>query len=368
MRRLALGDVRYADRNARCVSAGSGVSRSGARCGRRAARFGVHQRLALDQERRGYRHAGDDAQPPSRARWCSPISETWIFPSCARSPPGRQPVETRTVAAVALEEVIERCGRALAAGRRVYWVCPLVEESENVDVAAAEERFAVLKQHFGADGRSGARAHEGRRKGRRHGTLRCRRDAAINRHDRDRSRRRRARGDGDGDRARGALRPRTAASAARPYRPWRRAIHLHAALQGPAGQTAKARLDIMRKTEDGFRIAEEDLGCVARAKCWARGNQGCLDFASCASRRMRNSSVRRATMRGLCWSAIPRWLRRAEKPCAIYCICLSATRRSGSSARGSLITELTSPSLRGARRGSNPEFMRTRLGCFATLA
>ena len=41
-------------------------------------------------------------------------------------------------------------GRALDEGKRVYWVCPLVEESETSDLAAAEERFADLKQHFGA--------------------------------------------------------------------------------------------------------------------------------------------------------------------------------------------------------------------------
>src|SRR5205823_2584319 len=49
-----------------------------------------------------------------------------------------------------LEQVIEAVQRALAEGRRVYWVCPLVEESENIDLAAAEERFAALKTRFGA--------------------------------------------------------------------------------------------------------------------------------------------------------------------------------------------------------------------------
>src|SRR6202008_3984732 len=47
-------------------------------------------------------------------------------------------------------EVVEAVGRALAEGRRAYWVCPLVEESETVDLAAAEERYAALKSHCGA--------------------------------------------------------------------------------------------------------------------------------------------------------------------------------------------------------------------------
>jgi ATP-dependent DNA helicase RecG len=46
--------------------------------------------------------------------------------------------------------VVEGVGRALDEGRRVYWVCPLVEESETSDLAAAEDRFADLKKHFGA--------------------------------------------------------------------------------------------------------------------------------------------------------------------------------------------------------------------------
>src|SRR5205814_3170510 len=65
-------------------------------------------------------------------------------------PAGRQPVDTRTIPLTRINQVVEAVGRALAAGRRVYWVCPLVEESENVDLAAAEERFAELQERFGA--------------------------------------------------------------------------------------------------------------------------------------------------------------------------------------------------------------------------
>ncbi len=54
--------------------------------------------------------------------------------------------------------------------------------------------------------------------------------------------------------------------------------------QAPLGETAKARLAIMRETEDGFRIAEEDLGCAAKATCSARANPACRASASRASR------------------------------------------------------------------------------------
>jgi ATP-dependent DNA helicase RecG len=49
-----------------------------------------------------------------------------------------------------LEEVEDAVGRALEAGQRAYWVCPLVEESEKIDVAAAQARFEELRAKFGA--------------------------------------------------------------------------------------------------------------------------------------------------------------------------------------------------------------------------
>src|SRR5256712_770726 len=61
-----------------------------------------------------------------------------------------RPAHPRTIPLGRLGEVVEGIGRALAEGRRVYWVCPLVAESEAVDLAAAEDRFALLKSRFGA--------------------------------------------------------------------------------------------------------------------------------------------------------------------------------------------------------------------------
>jgi ATP-dependent DNA helicase RecG len=66
-------------------------------------------------------------------------------------PPGRTPVETRVISDERLAQVIEGLGRHIAAGNQAYWVCPLVEESEKTDAAAAEERARMLKLRFGDD-------------------------------------------------------------------------------------------------------------------------------------------------------------------------------------------------------------------------
>src|SRR3546814_7759902 len=64
-------------------------------------------------------------------------------------PPGRQPVETRVMAADRLAEIVAALGRHIEAGGQAYWVCPLVEESETSDQATAEARAAALKLRFG---------------------------------------------------------------------------------------------------------------------------------------------------------------------------------------------------------------------------
>jgi ATP-dependent DNA helicase RecG len=64
-------------------------------------------------------------------------------------PPGRKPVETRLVDDARLDEVVEHLRRAIARGARAYWVCPLVEESEFIDLAAAEDRAAMLRNALG---------------------------------------------------------------------------------------------------------------------------------------------------------------------------------------------------------------------------
>jgi ATP-dependent DNA helicase RecG len=66
-------------------------------------------------------------------------------------PPGRTPIETRVISEEKLPDVINGLGRHINRGSQAYWVCPLVEESEKSDAAAAEERARVLKLRFGED-------------------------------------------------------------------------------------------------------------------------------------------------------------------------------------------------------------------------
>src|SRR5690606_25130338 len=69
-------------------------------------------------------------------------------------PAGRQPVDTRAMPLEKLPDVVAALHRAIAEGNKVYWICPLVEESdeaadEKADLAAAEARYAAFLQEFG---------------------------------------------------------------------------------------------------------------------------------------------------------------------------------------------------------------------------
>ena len=66
-------------------------------------------------------------------------------------PPGRKPVQTALISNGRLDEVVDRLRKALAEGRQAYWVCPLVEESETVELTAAVARFEALKAALGAE-------------------------------------------------------------------------------------------------------------------------------------------------------------------------------------------------------------------------
>ena len=112
-------------------------------------RFGVHQRLALARKGEAVDMLVLTATPIPRTLVLTYFGDMEIS-ELREKPAGRQPIDTRTIALDRLDEVVEAVGRALDEGQRVYWVCPLVAESETSDLAAAEERFAELKQHFGA--------------------------------------------------------------------------------------------------------------------------------------------------------------------------------------------------------------------------
>src|SRR5690606_35153150 len=65
-------------------------------------------------------------------------------------PPGRQPISTAAMPTSRMQDVVDAIDEARKRGERAYWVCPLIEESEAVDLAAVEDRYLELKARFGA--------------------------------------------------------------------------------------------------------------------------------------------------------------------------------------------------------------------------
>jgi ATP-dependent DNA helicase RecG len=111
-------------------------------------RFGVHQRLTLAGKGRGVNVLVMTATPIPRTLTLTAYGDMEVS-RLDEKPPGRAPVETRAAPLARLDETVERVRQAVERGARAYWVCPLVEESDVLDVAAAEERYAALKRIFG---------------------------------------------------------------------------------------------------------------------------------------------------------------------------------------------------------------------------
>jgi len=110
-------------------------------------RFGVAQRMTLQAKGRADALVMT-ATPIPRTLALTTYGDMEVSKITGR-PPGRQKVETRLMSADRLDELITHLRLALDRGDRAYWVCPLVEESEKIDLAAAEERAAMLKKALG---------------------------------------------------------------------------------------------------------------------------------------------------------------------------------------------------------------------------
>jgi ATP-dependent DNA helicase RecG len=110
-------------------------------------RFGVHQRLLLGAKGGDVDVLVMTATPIPRTLLLTAWGDMDVSRLTGR-PPGRRPVVTLAKPAAKIAEVVEAVGRRIAAGARVYWVCPLVSESEETDLAAAEARHADLARHF----------------------------------------------------------------------------------------------------------------------------------------------------------------------------------------------------------------------------
>jgi ATP-dependent DNA helicase RecG len=221
-------------------------------------RFGVHQRLALTQKGDAVDVLVLTATPIPRTLVLSYFGDMDIS-ELREKPAGRQPIDTRTIALSRVEEVEDAVGRAIAEGKRAYWVCPLVEDSEKIDLAAAEERYAELRKRFGAK----VDLVHGRMKG-------SEKDAAMERFAAGKTQLLVAttvievgvdvpeatimvieHAERFGLAQLHQLRGRVGRGSGQST-----CLLIYKA---PLGETAKARLAILRETEDGFRIAEEDL-------------------------------------------------------------------------------------------------------------
>ncbi|MCX8282229.1 ATP-dependent DNA helicase RecG [Phyllobacterium sp. 0TCS1.6C] len=221
-------------------------------------RFGVHQRLLLTSK---------GGAPDMLVMTATPIPRTLVLTAfgdmdvskLTEKPAGRRPITTAILPMERLGELVDRIRKAIAEGQKVYWICPLVEESEAVELVSAEERFESLRPIFGE------------RVGLVHGRMSGpEKDAAMGAFKRSDTR---------------LLIATTVIEVGVDVPDATIIVIEHAERFGlaqlhqlrgrvgrgdkpstclllykaPLGEVAQARLKIMRETEDGFRIAEEDL-------------------------------------------------------------------------------------------------------------
>ena len=111
-------------------------------------RFGVAQRMLLQDKGRSPHLLAMTATPIPRTLTLAQYGEMDVS-RLDEMPPGRKPIETRVISEDRLDDIVNALGRHLAEGGQAYWVCPLVEESEKSDMAAAEARAEMLRTRFG---------------------------------------------------------------------------------------------------------------------------------------------------------------------------------------------------------------------------
>ncbi|TPW31921.1 ATP-dependent DNA helicase RecG [Pararhizobium mangrovi] len=240
-------------------------------------RFGVHQRLQL---------TGKGTAPHMLVMTATPIPRTLVLAAfgdmdvskLTEKPAGRKPIATVTVGAERYEEIVERLRNALADGRKAYWICPLVEETDASDLMSAEQRFESLDPLFGdrlglVHGRMTSAEKDEAMASFKAGDTRLLiattvievgvdvPDATIlviEHAERF--------GLAQLHQLRGRVGRGSEASSC---------ILLYSA---PLGEVAKARLSIMRESEDGFRIAEEDLRLRGEGELLGTRQSGMANF------------------------------------------------------------------------------------------
>jgi ATP-dependent DNA helicase RecG len=241
-------------------------------------RFGVAQRMMLQ--------AKAERPPHLLVMTATPIPRTLTLAQYGEMdvsrldemPPGRQPIETSVISEERLGEIVGGLGRHLAGGGQAYWVCPLVEESEKSDLAAAEARAAELQAHFGDK----VGLIHGRMKGPEKDAVMARFSAGeigvlvattvievgvdvpnatliVIEH-----------ADRFGLAQLHQLRGRVGRGGGRSVCVLLRGNHL--------SETARARLALMRESNDGFRIAEEDLRLRGAGELLGTRQSGDMQF------------------------------------------------------------------------------------------
>ena len=111
-------------------------------------RFGVHQRLAFVEKGKSVDLLVMTATPIPRTLHLTVYGDMDIS-QITEKPKDRLPIDTRVMSVDRLDEVFSAIGRALENGSKIFWICPLIEDSEKIDLAAAEKRFQMLKKRFG---------------------------------------------------------------------------------------------------------------------------------------------------------------------------------------------------------------------------
>ncbi len=222
-------------------------------------RFGVSQRMELGEKGEAVDVLVMTATPIPRSLALTQYGDMDVS-VLDEKPPGRKPVATATVSTARMDEVVGKLRAAIQAGSQAYWVCPLVEESEVSDKTAAEERFKRLRAVLGEDA-----------VGLVHGQMPpAEKDAAMAKFVDGKTSILVAttvievgvnvpnatimvieRAEGFGLAQLHQLRGRVGRGEG--------ASTCLLMFQEPLSETAKRRLNILRETEDGFRISEEDL-------------------------------------------------------------------------------------------------------------
>jgi len=222
-------------------------------------RFGVRQRLELSAKGLRADVLVMTATPIPRSLSLAQYGDMDIS-VLDEKPPGRKPIRTAMVSTQRIAEVVDHMRKAISEGRQAYWVCPLVEESEVVDMIAAQERFKTLRAALG-EGVVGLV----------HGQMPpAEKDAAMKRFNAGETKVLVAttvievgvdvpnatimvieRAESFGLAQLHQLRGRVGRGSEQST-----CLLMY---QSPMSETASRRLEIMRETEDGFVIAEEDL-------------------------------------------------------------------------------------------------------------